>query len=417
MSDPSNRSSYTDAELVQRLIVLEKHGGNRAAAARSMSLAPSSFRTSIQEAKRRKLTHLSKVMTPEARLRVENRVLTQQLEHIQKENLNAAEIRRTIYGLSENIPDPPKWVLRYNKPKSSGVPVAALGDWHWGEIVRKSELEGVNEFNRRIARERVKVLTQTIIDLCFNHMTRPQYPGLVLPLLGDMITGDIHEELAETNDGPVMQSVLEVQDVLAETISHLADKFGQVFVPAVIGNHSRTTRKPRAKNRVFLSYEWNIYQQLERFFIRDKRVRFMIPESSDCLFHVAGHRFLLSHGDTLGVKGGDGIIGSLGPIMRGTMKLGRNQAQIGRDYDTLLIGHWHQAMHLPENGVIVNGTLKGYDEFVHTILRGRYSRPSQSLFFVHPGYGITANWPIYLEKVRSAKDNTVQPWVQWKAAA
>ena len=54
----------------------------------------------------------------------------------------------------------------------------------------------------------------------------------------------------------------------------------------------------------------------------------------------------------------------LGPIMRGKFKVGRSEAEIGRPFDTLLIGHWHQALML--KGVIVNGALKGFDEYART---------------------------------------------------
>jgi hypothetical protein len=39
--------------------------------------------------------------------------------------------------------------------------------------------------------------------------------------------------------------------------------------------------------------------------------------ANDVHYRVYGVRFLLNHGDMLGVKGGDGIIGAIGPIMRG----------------------------------------------------------------------------------------------------
>src|SRR5262249_43643226 len=118
-----------------------------------------------------------------------------------------------------------------------------------------------------------------------------------------------------------------------------------------------------------------------------------------------------THGDLLGVKGGDGIIGALGPIMRGALKTSRSEAQIDREFDTLVIGHWHQYLTLP--GLIVNNSLKGYDEFARLALRAPYSRPSQALWFSHPEHGITAHWQVYLDKQRLATDNT--KLVSWAA--
>jgi hypothetical protein len=176
------------------------------------------------------------------------------------------------------------------------------------------------------------------------------------------------------------------------------------------------TMKMRHKGRVYTSFEWNLYCQLERYFktIGDKRVRFFIPTEADAHFNVMGHRFLLTHGDALGVKGGDGIIGALGPIARGTMKIGRSEAQIGRDFDTLVIGHYHTYIPRGEAApVIVNGTLKGYDEYARLSLRVPYSRPSQALWFVHPKYGITAQWQVFLDGTAAAKI-AADDWVNWR---
>ena len=164
------------------------------------------------------------------------------------------------------------------------------------------------------------------------------------------------------------------------------------------------------KQRVYTSYEWNIYCNLIRHFKRSKHVQFKVPSETDVLFDVCGHRYLLTHGDSMGVKGGDGIIGALGPIMRGSLKVHRSEGQIGRDFDTLLIGHWHQYITLP--GLIVNNSFKGYDKFARLALRAPYSRPSQALWFTHPEHGVTAHWQVYLEASRTANED--KTWVKWQ---
>jgi hypothetical protein len=141
------------------------------------------------------------------------------------------------------------------------------------------------------------------------------------------------------------------------------------------------------------------------------------PRDCRCAFNIFGHRYLLTHGDSLGTKGGDGIIGALGPIMRGTLKTHRSEAQIGRDFDTLLIGHWHQYITLP--GLIVNNSLKGYDEYAHLVLARHFLAPRKALWFTHPEHGITAHWQVYLEKqlqpITGERGRTsAKPWVSWQ---
>ena len=347
------------------------------------------------------------------------KTLNKELRSRSQVNDTAERLRKEIFGLEAYTPEPPVWLTpaRSTNHKTTGVPLIMASDWHWGETVDVDQTGGMNAFNRRIAKERVKIFGEAVIDLCFNHMTNPNYPGVVFCVGGDMITGGIHEDLRETNDGPVTLSVMEVQESLIGFITMLADKFGKVFVPCVPGNHGRTTLKPRAKNRVFDSWEWVIYQNLEYHFKKDPRVTIHVPNEVDAHFAIYGHRFMLTHGDTLGVRGGDGIIGALGPIARGAIKVGRSEAQCGRDFDTLLIGHYHT--YIPRGDavpVLANGSLIGYNEYARLLLRAGPTRPTQALAFIHPKRGITAQWPIYLDGAERRKPGS-QAWASWETKA
>lgn len=388
----------TDAEIVDALRALRDADGNKSAAARQSGIDYEQLRRRLRLADRRGLTADSPVMTEMERLRIALRKAQEDLRAAQREQDTAESIRKAIWGLSARTPDPPKWLAApHTKANARGVPMTVWSDWHYGEVVSPNEVGGVNEFNAEIAKTRINTLVEKIIELSFHHMgdATKDYPGIIVCLGGDLITGDIHEELLATNDRTVQQQINDLTDLLIAAIGRLADVFGRVFVPAVPGNHGRSTRRPRMKGRVYTSHEWNIYCNLERYFRHDKRVSFLIPGEADAYFTVYGHRFLLTHGDSLGVKGGDGIIGAIGPIMRGTLKVGRSEAAVGRDIDTVIMGHWHTPLWLP--GAIVNGTLKGYDEYARLEIRAPYSPASQMLWFVHPKTGLTAKWEVYLE--------------------
>ena len=335
------------------------------------------------------------------------------IKSLQREADTAEAIRKTIFQISEHDPAPTNWLpSRGSATTHRGGPCTIWSDWHYGERIDPDQVGGVNKFNAKIATVRAKRLVDTTIDLCFNHMGRADkvYPGIVVCLGGDMIGGNIHEELAETNDRTPMQAVNDLTDLLAGCIDNMATRFGRVRLPCVVGNHGRTTLKPRLKSAVFHSYDWGIYCNLKRHFRESPNIQFLIPNETDARFDVYGHRYLLTHGDNLGVRGGDGIIGALGPIMRGTLKVRASETEIGRDFDTLCIGHWHQYITLP--GLICNNSLKGYDEYARLRLRAKYSRPSQSLWFSHPEHGITAHWQVYLEgRVRAEQSKT---WVAWQ---
>jgi len=59
----------------------------------------------------------------------------------------------------------------------------------------------------KIAHKRAKKMIEVAIDLLNNHMVNPKYPGIVFALGGDMVSGDIHEELMATNDAEIMPVV------------------------------------------------------------------------------------------------------------------------------------------------------------------------------------------------------------------
>jgi transposase-like protein len=407
------KAKITDAELVGYLRAVRDNGGNISGTARALDMNRQQLNSYVLMAKDRGLTADTPVMDREAKLEIALKQAQRDLKALVKENDSAERIRTEVFNLASRDPEPPAWIEKPRKGSTNrGVPMTMWSDWHWGEVVNPEEVAGLNEFNTPIAKRRVQRLVDTTISLARNHMGKgdESYPGIIVCLGGDMITGTIHEELAETNDRTTQQSINDLSDVLASALEKMADEFGRVFVPCVVGNHGRSTRKPRMKGRVYTSHEWLIYCNLERYFRNDKRIQFFIPGESDARFKVYGHRFLLTHGDSLGVKGGDGIIGAIGPIMRGSIKVGQSEAQIGRNVDTIIMGHWHQMLWLP--GAIVNNCLKGYDEYARLALRAPYSRPSQALWFVHPDHGITAKWEVFLENRRETADH--DKWLTWQ---
>lgn len=325
---------------------------------------------------------------------------------------SAEKVRKEIFDLAEYSPEPPEWLNQEPGKSSSGIPLVSLNDWHTGERVDPDQVGGLNAFNERIFRQRVQTLFNTVNDLCFNHMTNPNYPGIVLGINGDIITGIIHDELRETNDLPVTLACQLAENHLIALIKGWKKKFRKVAAVCTPGNHGRNSVKPRYNMRVYESYEWLIFCAIEKYFRDDPDVMIYVPNQVDAHYSIFGHRIMQTHGDLLGVKGGDGIIGALGPIARGAMKIGNQQKQAGKDFDTLLIGHFH--IDIPRGDatqVLCSPSLIGHNTYSHLALRVRASEPAQSLVFLHHKYGITAQWKMKLNKQYKAKASA--PWFQW----
>ena len=408
-------------ELAQEALDAVAKHGSVANAAEVLNLAWTSVKHRLTAAKRYGLKpSLGVPQSPEKRMESQLVVAQDRIRQLEADmkmairaTMTAENVRQHIFGLANTTPKPPSWIVSAPKKPSHGpgVPITLWSDWHHGEVVDNAQVNGVNEFNMEVSRKRIRMLVERIIDLCFNHMTTPNYPGIIVNLGGDMISGDIHEELTETNELPSMPVMLDLFNLLVWALGELQSKFGKVYVPCQFGNHGRNTRKPRAKHRAYTNFDWLLFSLLERHFkaAGNLSIQFQVPTSTDTFYSVYGHRYLLTHGDALGTKGGDGIIGSLGPILRGDMKVRNASAGMGLAYDTLLMGHWHQDIWLAPR-LIVNGSLKGFDEFAKDILRVPPEEPSQQLWFHHPSRGITCKWAIKLGDTSSIKSKEWAPW-------
>lgn len=254
---------------------------------------------------------------------------------------------------------PPAWTARAGRKVHQVIPTAVLSDTHLDEHVDPAQVNHVNSYTRKIAEARLRRFFERSVALGEQYFSGLQYPGICMPMLGDILSGNIHEELRETNEDTIFGSVLHWVPLIAAGVKMLAEHYGNVFIPCVVGNHGRNTKKPISKGRVRDNFDWLIYGMLVREFDGDKRVRFKVSDSADCHYSLFDTRFCASHGDQF--RGGSGISGLLSPLMIGDHRKRKRAQAIATPYDYLLIGHWHQLAQM--KGVIVNGSLKGYDEY------------------------------------------------------
>lgn len=345
-------------------------------------------------------------------LRERVRVLETENRSIRRDEITREAVRRYILDLKDRPVEPPTWLSA--KPKKgkrvTGVPTLLCSDWHWGEVVKPSEVNWANEYDLKIAHARARKMVDTSLALLFDHIHEPNYPGAVLCLGGDMLSGNIHEELTATNDAPIMPCVVDLIGVLRTVIDRYLERFPRLYIPCVTGNHGRMTRKPVAKERNATNFDWLIYQMLALHYAKDSRVAFNIPDGADCYFNIYGHRYCLTHGDQF--RGGDGITGAIMPIIRGRHKKSSRDTSIGQPWDTIVMGHWHTLIQLPH--AIVNASLKGLDEYAYQGNFG-FERAAQALWITHPDNGITFQMPVYVDERREA--GGVREWVSWPKAA
>lgn len=325
-------------------------------------------------------------------LRKENRRLRKDLHDAMARA--AAETARasTTAAIEASELDPPEWLV--HKPRgrmNHGIITAFLSDTHFDEVVSSAEMNGVNSYDRDIAVLRLQRFFDHTIMLSRDYIAGIKVDGLIVPLGGDMVSGNIHEELDRTNEAPILDTCVFWAEQLAAGFEMVRKQFPKIHVPCVVGNHGRLRKQTQYKVRARDNYDWLIYKMLAKHFAKDPRITFEIPDGADCRYDVYTTRYLLTHGDQF--TGGNGIGGIAVPIMRGDAKKQKREAALGRPYDHMIMGHWHQRKDL--GSVIINGSLKGYDEFAaqHNF---DFEPPQQSFWVTTPEKGITVHAPIFV---------------------
>ena len=288
---------------------------------------------------------------------------------------------------------PPAWLRPKRKSNDVGVVCVVLSDTHFDEVVNPDEIQGRNAYNRDIGVLRLQRFFEKTVLLSKEYLTGLDYSGVVLFLGGDIFSGDIHSELTETNEDTMLGSVLFWVEQLTAGIGLLADEFDHIHIPCVVGNHGRRTRKPRAKLRARDNFDWFLAKTLESHWTNDERVTFQIPDGTDAMVPVHDQSYLLTHGDQ--ASGGGGIGGIWPPIMRLVARKRNNY-----DFSCMVLGHWHQLVMAPSSGFILNGSLKGYDEFA-AVMNFPCEPPQQALWINVPEKGILWQTPILVADRKS----------------
>jgi hypothetical protein len=280
-------------------------------------------------------------------------------------------------------------VYKYDKQAKGheSAAVAVLSDWHVEEKVDPRTVSELNEFNLSVADKRIEKATKAILRLTEIERGGRDIPILVLAILGDLMTGYIHEELREENELSPTQTILWLRERVSKMINTLRKegKFERILIPCSIGNHGRTTIKPRHSTAYKNSYEWLLYKLLEQE-ITDG-VTWFIGESYHTYLNVYDKTFRFHHGDGLKYQGGIG--GLTIPVEKAIASWNK-----GKQADIDIFGHWHTSQQNPK--WISNGSLVGHNAYSISI-KAAYEPPQQTYFLFDNKRGRTGTWPIFLE--------------------
>lgn len=223
-----------------------------------------------------------------------------QLDILEKEKNALLSLRHNI---SSYVINP------YKGGKSEATACLIASDWHYEETVNKEQVNGLNEFNLKVADIRIKNFFKnslSLINICKKDV---EIPVIVLALLGDFISGIIHDELLEGNQLLVTDAIIKVQSHLISGIKFLLTHTGSnLVIPCHSGNHGRITAKSRIATEYGNSLEFLMYNTLKMVFAEESRVKFLIPTGYHSYVTVYNKVLRFHHGHQLKYGGGVGGI-------------------------------------------------------------------------------------------------------------
>lgn len=302
-----------------------------------------------------------------------------------------------LEGAGNTSATPAPWTYRAKQGRGPSSHVAYLltSDFQLGERIEATDTNLV-EYNAKVFVRRYRHLIRTAISLATEHVSKSWHiEGFVYARGGDTVSGSIHDELAQTNELTPIEACELAFEEEAGGIRNLAEQFGKVEVKTTGagGNHDRDTLKFRFKAVGTHNYDRLVAYMLAREFSRDKRVTFQTSKGYDVVFPIYLDRILLTHGDRLGSRGGQGMVGPAATIMRGVQKIIIEQAAAKEFITRVDHGHFHFAMKSPVS--LSNGTVAGYSELGKSG-RSRPEPAQQWLVFHSATHGAVDFRPIIL---------------------
>ncbi|MFA5831250.1 MAG: hypothetical protein WC878_05465 [Candidatus Paceibacterota bacterium] len=325
--------------------------------------------------------NVRKAKAEESDLKKKYKALQEQVELLEKEN---AVMRKLDENHSTHVIVPSN-----SLGVSEATAMAILSDWHCEELVRAETVNGKNFFNLERAKKRADRCFQKIVSLTRKEQQDVTINNMVIGLLGDFISGNIHEELLENCQLRPMEAILFAQGLLESGIIFLLEetKLNLTFI-CHVGNHTRITKKVHISTEQGNSLESLLYSSLRQRFASEPRVKFIIAEGYHSYFDVYGTKIRFHHGHSLRYQGG---VGGL------TIPVNKAIAQWNKiiPVDLDIFGHWHTYMHM--KNFVANGSLIGYNGFALSI-KADFDVPKQAFFLIDKKLGPSIFAPIFVDK-------------------
>lgn len=277
------------------------------------------------------------------------------------------------------------------KSKSESVAIALASDWHMEESVEPGKVNDMNEYTLDIARSRANDFARNLAKLWQMSNREGRVGQMVLGLLGDFITGNIHQDSIESCTLRPTEAINFASESIVSVLKYLLENTDCSYVlPCHSGNHSRITKGIHWGNEKGNSLEWLMYKQLAQYFAGNKRMQFIIAEGHHSYVEIMpGYTTRWHHGHAIRYAGGVG--GLTIPAAKAIANW-----NLGRPAQLDCFGHHHTSF--KGTNFVSNGSLIGWNPFAIAI-KCAFEKPSQTFGLVNLKYKeFTAHHKIFVSK-------------------
>lgn len=245
--------------------------------------------------------------------------------------------------------------------------ILMISDIHLGIEVNNN----VNTYNPKIAKERLNKL----IDETINRCKELTIDKLHVVILGDTISGLIHNTLRYESRLDISDQITEVSNVLVQCIEKLtqSEYIPFVTITSVNGNHDRIFAN-KDDNLPRDSFTKLVNRNIEKDLSYNDKVTYLhntVNYDEIAVMTIKNKTFVAVHGDKVSK---DKCKEQLENIL-------------SMDIDYILMGHWHEPNQKQINNtkVFINGSVVGTDSYASQ--KKLYTKPCQKLLFIDD-YGI-----------------------------
>lgn len=255
--------------------------------------------------------------------------------------------------------------------------ILMISDIHFGIEVNNN----VNEYTIDIAKDRLNKLINETISRC------SEFPidKLHVVILGDTISGLIHNTLRYESRMDVADQIIEVSNVLVQLVNKLikSPHIPFVTITSVNGNHDRVFAC-KDDNLPQDSFTKLVNNNLRKDLKCNDNVAYLentVNYDEIAVLDIKGKTFVACHGDKVSKV-------NCKQQLENILKI---------DIDYILMGHWHEPnqIQIHNTKVFINGSVVGTDSYASQ--KKLYTKPCQKLLFLDD-YGICA-YDIELDNV------------------